>query len=210
MLIVFDVNETLSDMSPLADRFASAGAPELLSRVWFASVLRDGFAFAATGEFRGFSSIGRSVLATMGLGAVADEILSAFGSLDVHPDVVPGVRALTAAGHRLVTLSNGSASVAESLLGRAGIRDSFEQLLSVDDAGIWKPARGAYHYGLERTGVRADEAVLVAVHPWDIHGAARAGLRTAWLDRDGVAYPDVFETPTWRIASLEELPAAVR
>ncbi len=45
-VIVFDVNETLSDMAPLARRFADVGAPELLAQVWFASLLRDGFALA--------------------------------------------------------------------------------------------------------------------------------------------------------------------
>jgi 2-haloacid dehalogenase len=203
MLVLFDVNETLSDLAPLTERFPAA-------RVWFASVLRDGFAFAVTGEFRNFASVARANLRAMGLEEeAAGAIMSAFTSLDVHPDVVPGVRALAGAGHRLATLSNGSASVAESLLGRAGVRDAFEALLSVDDAGVWKPGRDAYHYGLRRLGADPEESVLVAVHPWDIHGAARAGLRTAWVDRDGSAYPEVFETPTWRVASLEELPAAL-
>jgi 2-haloacid dehalogenase len=47
--------------------------------------------------------------------------------------------------------------------------------------------------------------VLVAVHPWDIDGAARAGMRTAWLDRDGRPYPSYASGPTHRVRSLEEL-----
>jgi hypothetical protein len=35
-LIVFDVNETLSDMAPMGKRFADVGAPELLAKIWFA------------------------------------------------------------------------------------------------------------------------------------------------------------------------------
>jgi FMN phosphatase YigB (HAD superfamily) len=58
-----------------------------------------------------------------------------FTQLPVHPDVPDGVRALRASGRRLVTLSNGSAQVAEKLLSGAGIRDEFEHLLSVEDAG---------------------------------------------------------------------------
>ena len=43
------------------------------------------------------------------------------------------------------------------------------------DAGIWKPAAGAYSWALEQLSVDAREAMLVAVHPWDIVGAfARA------------------------------------
>ena len=46
-VVVFDVNETLSDMSPMARRFADVGAPEHLAKLWFATLLRDGFALTA-------------------------------------------------------------------------------------------------------------------------------------------------------------------
>jgi 2-haloacid dehalogenase len=47
--------------------------------------------------------------------------------------------------------------------------------------------------------------MLVAVHPWDIHGAARAGLRTAWLNRGGARYPDHFAAPDLSPTSLVAL-----
>lgn len=56
---------------------------------------------------------------------------------------------------------DGSASVAEALFDRAGIRDHFETLLSVERAGVWKPAPGAYAYALEQCGVEPTEAMLV-------------------------------------------------
>ncbi|WP_434620449.1 hypothetical protein [Arthrobacter sp. A5] len=48
-VIAFDVNETLSDMSPIGVCFGEVGAPEYLAKAWFASLLRDGFALAAAG-----------------------------------------------------------------------------------------------------------------------------------------------------------------
>ena len=36
-VVVFDVNETLSDMAPLAGRFADLGAPPGLAATWFAT-----------------------------------------------------------------------------------------------------------------------------------------------------------------------------
>ena len=127
--------------------------------------------------------------------------------MPMSPD---GIRALSASGIRLVTLSNGSASVAEGLFDRAGIRDHFEALLSVEQAGTWKPAAGAYAYALERCGVDPMDAMLVAVHPWDIDGAARAGLATAWIDRTGVPYPEYFKTPDLAPRSLVELADQLR
>jgi 2-haloacid dehalogenase len=47
--------------------------------------------------------------------------------------------------------------------------------------------------------------LLAAVHPWDIHGAAEAGLRTAWVSRTGGPYPEYFRTPDLTVRALDEL-----
>lgn len=213
-VVVFDVNETLSDMTGMEGRFVDVGAPGSLASLWFASVLRDGFALTAVGGTARFAEIGadllRSLLPEAGVagedvpGAV-DHVLQGFSSLDLHPDVVPGVAALHRAGLRLVTLSNGAAAVAEGLLGRAGVRDLFEHVLSVEEPGVWKPAPGAYAFAAERCGVPPGEMVLVAVHPWDVDGASRAGMRTAWVNRTGRPYPSYASPPTVTMSSLEEL-----
>ena len=216
-VIVFDVNETLSDLAPMADRFVDVGAPATLAKQWFASVLRDGFALTAAGGQEKFSVIAEAVLHTLfadvpldrPVEAAVEHVMSGFTALPVHADVADGVRALRTAGYRLVTLSNGSASVAEQLLERAGLRDQFEALLSVEDAGAWKPARVAYEHAARHCGVAADDLMLVAVHPWDIDGAGRAGLSTAWIDRDGVPYPSFCTAPTCAVRGLHELPAAL-
>lgn len=209
--IVFDVNETLSDMAPLGEAFAAAGAPAHLARIWFAGILRDGFAVTAAGGNAAFAEIAQDslerLLAESGDGvdeAAAGSIMSTLKSLDVHPDVVPGIEALSSLAE-LVTLSNGSASVAEKLLSGAGVRERFRALLSVDDAPAWKPARSAYAYAAAECGRPAAQMLLVAVHPWDIHGAHQAGLRTAWINRTGAEYPGYFSRPDLEAADLPAL-----
>lgn len=212
-VIFFDVNETLSDMSPMAQRFADVGAAPELAALWFASVLRDGFALAAAGGQEQFAVLADGVLVqllagqelTRDLGEAVEHVLAGMQQLPVHPDVPDGLRRLRAGGSRLVTLSNGAASVADSLLSRAGVRDEVELLLSVEDAGAWKPAAVAYRWAAERCGVPLGDAMLVAVHPWDVDGAARAGARTAWLDRRGSAYPSYFAAPDLTATSLTDL-----
>ncbi|TFC38768.1 haloacid dehalogenase type II [Cryobacterium sp. TMT2-14] len=212
-VIVFDVNETLSDMSPLSARFVEIGAPAHLARVWFASLLRDGFALAAAGGTAQFSMIGseilRGVLRDVDLTRSLDDsvrhVMDGFETLSLHPDIADGIRDLKSAGLRLVTFSNGSAQVAESLLTRAGLRGEFEALLTVEDAPAWKPVRAAYDYAADVCGVKPGELLLVAVHPWDIHGAAQAGLRTAWLNRADEIYPSFFAAPDHTITALGEL-----
>ena len=216
-VVVFDVNETLSDMGPMASRFADVGAPEQLAGLWFAAVLRDGFALTAAGGTAPFSRIGAGALRLLlegtapdsELDAAVEHVMAGLVSLPLHPDAVDGVRALRRAGLRLVTLSNGAAQIAETLLATGGIRDEFEALLSVEDAGTWKPARGAYEYAARVCGTDLTELLLVAVHPWDIDGAARAGLATAWVNRKGGQYPDYFTAPDRTVASLTDLAAAL-
>ncbi|WP_434618755.1 haloacid dehalogenase type II [Arthrobacter sp. A5] len=212
-VIVFDVNETLSDMSPMGDRFAQTGAPALLAKVWFAALLRDGFALAAAGGGEKFAVIGaeslRVTLTGLPLNCTIDEavdhIMEGFAALTLHPDAAGGVRALKAAGFRLTTLTNGSTRVAEKLLSDAGILGDFEKLLSVEDGPGWKPLRGAYDYAAQSCGLETARMLLTAVHPWDIHGAAHAGMRTAWINRTGTPYPAYFTPPDFTISTLDEL-----
>jgi 2-haloacid dehalogenase len=212
-VIVFDVNETLSDMVPMGSRFAELGVPAELSKLWFAALLRDGFALTSTGDNPDFAEVGAEVLRGLLRGLELDRpleeavkhVMSGLLALGVHPDVSDGVRALRDDGYRLVTLTNGGTLVAERLFEGAGIRDAFEMLLSVNDAPLWKPAPAAYEYAGSACGVRPDEMLLVAVHPWDIHGAAKAGLQTAWINRTGAAYPSYFEDPDVVASGVDEL-----
>ncbi|KHL17053.1 2-haloacid dehalogenase [Mumia flava] len=213
-LIVLDVNETLSDMAPIGDRLADVGADRALAPVWFSGLLRDGFALTVHAENPTFADLAADglsrLLAPTSPAARLDDdvahVLAGFGALPCHPDVVDGIGALADLGIRLVTLTNGATAVADGLLGRAGVRDRLDALLSVEQAGVWKPDARAYAYALEQCGVAAADAMLVAVHPWDTDGAVRAGMRAAWIDRAGSgAYPSYFRAPTITAGSLVEL-----
>jgi 2-haloacid dehalogenase len=43
-VLVLDVNETLSDLEPMRERFEQVGLPRHALDAWFAATLRDGFA----------------------------------------------------------------------------------------------------------------------------------------------------------------------
>jgi 2-haloacid dehalogenase len=212
-VIVFDVNETLSDLSPLGARFVEVGASASAARLWFASVLRDGFALTAVGENPPFAGVARELLLSQlsetqcnrSVEDAAQHIMDGFARLELHADVVHGVHRLHEDGFRLVTLSNGATSVAERLLTDGGVRDRFERLLSVEDAGAWKPSPRAYAYAASECGVPTEEMVLVASHPWDTDGAQRAGLSSAWVNRSGSPFPATFTEPTYTVAGIDAL-----
>lgn len=217
-VVVFDVNETLSDMAPLADWFTDIGAPSALMQTWFAALLRDGFALTAAGANRSFVEVGKGVLSGLlasvdGLNRDVDEavhhVMSGFGQLRLHRDVADGLRVLSDNGIRMVTLTNGSTQLAEKLFAEAGVADRFERLMSVEDAPAWKPARAAYLYAAEQCGTPLEAMLLIAMHPWDIDGAKRAGMRAGWVNRRETSYPDHFTQPDISGRTLGELAAAL-
>ena len=217
-VVVFDVNETLSDMTPLRKRFTAAGAPGTLLETWFAGTLRDGFALAAAGSAASFPLVAagamRSVLAlepqlSQPIDDIVASVLAGFQELVLHPDVADGMRLLADAGVRLVTLTNGSAALAAKLFDAAGIAELVERRLSVDDAGRWKPHPQSYAYAAQQCGVPLEAMCMVAVHPWDTEGAKRAGMHSAWLNRSGLPYPEAFLAPDVTGPDLSSLATAV-
>ncbi|GAA1208585.1 haloacid dehalogenase type II [Rhodoglobus aureus] len=214
LTIFFDVNETLSNLEPVADVFEEIGAGRPVAATWFNTILRDGFALTTAGSTALFGEIAatsaRDTLRGLHLNGSlkdsVDAVLHAFSHVQLHADVAEGIRNLHNAGHRLFTLSNGPTTTAKRLLETAGISSLVTDLLSVEGHSPWKPARAAYEDALARTGTDGI-AYLVAVHPWDIHGATEAGLSTVWINRTAATYPEHFHPPTVTVSNLRELAA---
>jgi 2-haloacid dehalogenase len=212
-VILFDVNETLSDLSPLGARFVEVGASASAAPLWFTSVLRDGFALTLTGENPPFAGVARELLLSQLSQAqlnrtveeAAKTVMDGFAHLEVQADVTTGVDRLHEAGFRLATLSNAAVGAAERLLTDANLRDRFELLLSVEDAGAWKPSPKAYAFAAARCDVPLEEMLLVACHPWDVDGARRSGMQSAWVNRTGAPFPATFLEPTYTVAGIDEL-----
>jgi 2-haloacid dehalogenase len=210
-VVAFDVNETMVDMTGLRPAFAGIGlAPDLVA-LWFARVLRDGFALTAIGDYRPFADVGAQAL--RGLApelvddAAVDAVLAAFRRLDPHPDVAPALDLLRQGGVTVVTLTNGSSDLVAALLRRAGLDGYIAANLSVDEVRRWKPAPEPYRYAADQTGVASERIALVACHAWDCAGAARAGLRTGWVARSEPRWPDTFPAPD---VTGPDLPSVVR
>ena len=207
---VLDVNETLSDLSALAPRLADVGLARTDLEPWFAGVLRDGFALTLIGQRPVFRDIAAAGLRAR-LGRDADDeavehVLGGFAALPLHPDVAAGLRALREQGIALVPLTNGATALSDRLFADADLLGLFAHRLSVEGIGPWKPHPAPYAHALRAAGVTGEQAMLVAVHPWDIAGASAAGLRTAWVDRSGKAvWPDHFAPPELRVRGVDDL-----
>jgi 2-haloacid dehalogenase len=211
--VAFDVNETLFSLDRLRPAFGDVGLDPGLVPLWFARLLRDGFALTALGEYRPFAYLAGDTLRGLAPDRVGEPevalILGAFRELDPHPDVEPALRLLRAAGVPAVTLTNGSADMVAALLCRAGLDGYLTANLSVDAVRRWKPAPEPYRYAAEVLGVAPGRLALVAGHGWDCAGAARAGLRTGWIPRAEPRWPGAFPPPDVTAADLPSVIAAL-
>ena len=197
--VVCDVNETLIDLSGLRDAMALAGLDAQDLPLWFARTQRDGFGLAAAGDWRSFRDVGIAVLEQMGAQPVAAHaVLDALAACPLHPDVPTGIAALQRAGFRVATLTVGSSALVAQTFMSAGITDVTH--LSCDAVQRWKPAPEPYRYAMDHLATR--ELTMIAAHQWDLHGAARVGYATAWLNRSGVRPNAIYPPPDLQAPSL--------
>jgi 2-haloacid dehalogenase len=201
-VLVFDVNETLLDLTPL-DPFIDRvlGRPGLRPR-WFARMLQIAFAGALAGGYVDYPTAMRAALE--GLAGQEGRVLSeadamelrvTVASLPAHPEVPDALGRLRDAGFRLVALTNGTREVALEQMRASGLAPLLDGVLSCDDAGALKPSPRAYAHAVQWAGVPASELRMIAAHDWDVQGAMAAGLAGAFVARPGQAWAAVWAPP---------------
>ena len=206
MILLFDLNGTLTDPSAIGlpwDR-PDLGVSVLEAAVHTAAV------DALTGEYRPFkehveAGVRRRVVERELDERLIDRAVAAGGSLPAFPEVSEGLSELSDAGHRLAVLTNSGAGGGRSSLEEAGIAEPFEAVLGVDAVETYKPHPATYRHACERLGAAPEDIMLVAAHQWDITGACRSGLRTAWVARPGQLLSAVGSEPDVQASDLLDL-----
>lgn len=196
-IIVFDVNETLLDVSALEPHFIRVFGDARMVREWFSTLLLYSEVATLAGPYADFPAIGRAALdmTAMSRGVQMsdedrDRILESMLTLPAHPDVPAGLQRLSNAGFRLVALTNSSPTAVNAQLSNAGISAWFERAFSVESVRRFKPAPEPYRFVARELGVETGGLRMVAAHAWDIVGAMRAGCAAAFVARPGkVLYP---------------------
>ncbi len=135
-------------------------------------------------------------------------IVRAIRSWQPFPDTRPALERCRAAGLRLMIVSNTDRDVIEHTLRQ--IEVPFDDVQVAEDVRAYKPADEAFRRALERIGEDPERVLHVAFgFKYDIGPAARAGMRTAWVNRHQEPPPaDVAYDHEWRdlhgLASLVE------
>jgi 2-haloacid dehalogenase len=206
VLVLFDLNGTLLNPAGIGEPWGEPGLGEAVLQ----EAVRSAMADTLSGAFHPFNehveaAIARQVAAR---GLDADRVETAAeraSALDPFPDAAGALDTLRAAGHRVAVLTNSGREAGERAVAKAGL--DVEAVVGTDEVRAYKPDRRVYRHALERLG--EDDAWLVAAHAWDVTGAKRAGLRTAWIARLEREISAIAEPPDLRAPDLAGAARAI-
>lgn len=122
--------------------------------------------------------------------------------LEPFPDV-PAALARLKTKYKIAVLSNGDPDMLETARRYHGI--PFDRVISVAEAGSFKPHVVTYTKAAELMGVRLDEVLFVANHAFDCIGAKAAGMRTAFIDRRKRPFGGTPYQPDLRVDDMRSL-----
>jgi 2-haloacid dehalogenase len=198
-VVLFDVFETMLQVSELQHRFVDVGRPPHEWEVFFTRTLRDGMALTLAGGVRPFGEVARAALRTTVRHTLSEQaldyVLAGFRELPPHPDVEHALVMLARARVPAYAFTHGAASVACDALDGAGLRTYLRGVMSCESIHAFKPPARVYHWACQQVDAPADRVALVAAHSWDVHGAVRAGLLGGLATRLEGAVPDVVARP---------------
>jgi 2-haloacid dehalogenase len=209
----FDAYGTLFDVHAAIRRHAAEVGPEAdaLSALWRAKQLEYSWVRTLMGRYEDFWSLTQQAL-DVALArfpsvdpAVRPKLLDAYWRLEAYPDVHPALVRLRRMGHQLSIFTNGTRAMAEGAANASAVLPLIDEIVSVDDVGLFKPRPEVYAHLCRRMGLKAADVCLVSSNRWDIAGGAAFGLATAWVNRTG--QPDEYRdaAPDRVIRSLEDL-----
>lgn len=193
-VLFFDVNETLLDLTDVKKQVGEAleGREELLS-LWFTTMLQYSLVTTASGQYEHFGNIGAAALqmvaANNGM-TISEEkaqktVVDSLRGLPAHPEVKTALAQLKKDGYKLVSFTNSSNEGVKKQFESAGLTEYFDERLSVEDVGKFKPFSDTYAWAARKMEVKPEECMLIAAHGWDVAGALWAGWRAAFISRPG-------------------------
>lgn len=198
-IAVFDIIGTCFSLNKLQQQLTEFGASDRTLELWFASALRDAFALSHAGGYQPLKEILAAQLPrTLKLLQIElsstqrSQIIEKLGQLELNDGAEAAFKLLTEAGWKIVALTNGSESATRKLLERSGVQQYFSEVYSCDAIALTKPHPDVYKMiPLDNL----DRAWLIAAHAWDIAGAIRVGMKTAFVTQLEKDYLKVYPQP---------------
>ena len=221
--LMFDLYGTVVDMqgglteavTPYLARKGWSGRPDALVTWWRRTHFENSMIDALLHrEHTAYREIGRRALsytlARAGIEHTQDEVrelVARIETLEPFPDVVEALKRLKSR-YQLAILSNGDPDMLEAARPHLGVE--FDHIVSVAEAGSFKPHVATYRTAAQRLGAPPDAILFVANHAFDCVGAKAYGMRTCFVDRRRRPFGDWPYQPDLVVADFAELARRLR
>jgi 2-haloacid dehalogenase len=210
---VFDAYGTIFDFASAAARCGDVlgATTQRLTALWRDKQLQYTWLRAAQGRHADFWQVTGDALdfalETLGLAdpRLRDRLMQLYLRLDPFPEVPAVLGELRSAGFATAILSNGTPQMLTAAIDNAGLGGLFDQVLSVETVGVYKPHPKVYQFACDRLGLAANAIVFLSSNAWDAHAAAAFGMRVVWCNRYGQKRERLPGSPDREIRSLAEL-----
>jgi len=197
--VLFDAYGTILDVDSAAAKLASSGRfpvladkwPELAA-LWRARQLNYSWLRSLSGDYIPFWQITCDALdytleaLKLEDADLRDALLDLYRQLDAYEEVIQVLAEIKSAGLPVAILSNGNHEMLADAFTNAGLIDSFDAMISVEDVQIYKPSSEIYQLGCDRYGAKAGEILFASSNGWDAAAAAHFGYHSLWANRAGM------------------------
>jgi 2-haloacid dehalogenase len=163
-----------------------------------------------------YREIGRQAvdytLTRAGIDHTMDEVrdlVSEIERLSPFQDVIDALTAMRDAGLKLVILSNGDPDMLEAGVRFSGTEHLWTRVVSVAEAGAFKPHFSTYATGAKAVDLHPSEVLFVANHAFDCVGAKAAGMHSAFVDRRKRPFGNDYYPPTLIVDDFAQLAREV-
>jgi 2-haloacid dehalogenase len=210
--VFFDMNETLLNLSLLKKQFDKHFDDPYILKYWFTKLLHSSTIMGIMDEYRNFGDLAGVALENLFFennkslsSQIKTEILGEFRKLPAYEDVRPALHLLRSNNILVIAVSNSSLEMIEEQLTNAGIMDLFDSYYSADNVENYKPFKNIYLSAAKQEGLQIENIVMVATHDWDLFGAKKVGLTTAYVKRKHEIYNPYYLQPDYNALNLTDL-----
>ena len=210
--IIFDAYGTLFDVNSAAEKckeklgdkwegFANYWRTTQLEYTWLRSLMRRHKDFWQITE----DSLDKSMNFYNIDNSMRSELLNLYKVLSPFKEVRDALIRLKQSNYKLAILSNGTPDLLNELVVSNGLKDIFDDIFSVEEAGIFKPDSKVYDLPINKYNIEKNEVLFLSANTWDVSGAGNYGYNTVWVNRNNNIFDKLDFEPNKQISNLSEL-----
>ncbi len=133
------------------------------------------------------------------------KLLDLYKILSPYPEVKETLKLLREKKIKLSILSNGTPTLLDELVSRNNLKDTFDDIFSVEEVNIFKPNPKVYDIPIKKYNIEKKEVAFLSANTWDVSGGGNYGFNAIWVNRNNAIFDNLDYTPEYEIKNLKQL-----